>query len=82
MEDNNVYFDHHRLMDGDDSSFNLSKHDLVLGGGETKRVCFCILHSFNCNLASIHRTSLMCLNKQTSYLLKSIVEWRLYLIEF
>ncbi|KAJ4758914.1 Trafficking protein particle complex subunit 8 [Rhynchospora pubera] len=28
----------YRLMDGDDSLFNLSKHDLVLGGGETKRV--------------------------------------------
>lgn len=79
MEDNNVYFDHHRLMDGDDSSFNLSKHDLVLGGGETKRVCFCILHSFYCNLASIHQTSLMWIYKP---LITEINCWMETVIEF
>jgi hypothetical protein len=39
-------FYHLRAIDGDDSSFTLAKYDLVLGAGESKRVCFCVLQLF------------------------------------
>ncbi|KAJ3669964.1 hypothetical protein LUZ60_010288 [Juncus effusus] len=38
VDQNRSQIDVYRLMDGDDSCFTLSKHDLVLGGAETKKV--------------------------------------------